>query len=69
LEEAEGEIERLRGDNTQLRDESRELEQVLFQKMNEVNSERKLRLFEEIASHRGGGAGGAIGGSPYGLNF
>jgi hypothetical protein len=32
--------------------ENRELNEVLFQKMNEINSEKKIRIFEEIASHR-----------------
>ena len=52
MEELELEVGRLRGENGQLRMENRELNEVLFQKMNEINSEKKIRIFEEIASHR-----------------
>jgi dynactin complex subunit len=56
VEEIECEVDRLRGENGHLRQENRELNEVLFQKMNEINSEKKIRLFEEIASHRSAAA-------------
>lgn len=53
-EELEFEIGRLQGENAHIRAENRELNEVIFSMSNQLNSEKKIKLYEEIAGTRSG---------------
>lgn len=52
MEDIEREIDRLRQENSKLKNENHELSETVFKKSNEINCEKKIKLYEEIAGNK-----------------
>ena len=52
IEDIEYTLEKLKGDNAHLKTSNTELQELLHKKDSEINSEKKIKIFEEIISHQ-----------------